>query len=738
MAHSDEQGSERRTLNIVEASIADLQHALTIGALTSVELTTKYFQRIIAYDTRGPCLNSIVVFNPDAFDEAAASDARRASGRSLGNLDGIPFVSPPSQHPPTSNPSLPPLTLPRTLKDSMMTKGLTCASGSPAFANLTATSNSFVASQLRSAGAVLIGKTNTPPMMASGMHRGLYGRAESPYNLDYLTAAFSSGSSNGCATSTAASFAAFGLGSETVSSGRSPASNNGLVAYTPSRTVISTRGIWPLYPTCDVVVPHTRTVTDMLTILDYLTVEDSTTEGDFWRQQTFVSIPKVERPRSYLDLLSGAAESLRGKRIGVPKMYVGGHDPKAKPTTVSPGVIVLWKRAREDLEALGAEVVETDFPLVTNYEDDSVSGHANNVVGFDPDWNAIERGELVAYSWDDFLAANDDPKIKSLADIDGSQLFPARPEGYPPDRWLETKNFLNYPLLPHLASLRPPSTPTLTALSPGLRTALPALESQRHRDLHTWLASQNLDLVAFPSCGDVARSDLDTNVESAEYAMKNGVRYSHGNRAVRHMGVPTVTVTMGVLEGKGMPVGLTFAGGHGADGELLRFAYAFERGSGRRVAPPGTPGLESDVVDLDAVSVDFGRREEGLEMVGVEGVRIGETRVRISGRLRGPSTGTSTSGGAGAATVTAWLKMPGKGLELSEVKVEGVRDRWELEADFEPFEPVKPLYGGYGQGVGKVMVILRAETGTSQAGKLLMIDQWAPIVKTKCRGDTGA
>ncbi len=83
------------------------------------------------------------------------------------------------------------------------------------------------------------------------------------------------------------------------------------------------------------------------------------------------------------------------------------------------------------------------------------------------------------------------------------------------------------------------------------------------------------------------------------------------------------------------------------------------------------------------------------------------------------------------------MKMPGEGLELSEVKVEGVRDRWELEADFEPFEPKKPLYGGYGQGVGKVMVILRAETATSQAGKLLIIDQRAPIVKTT-HGDTRA
>lgn len=64
-------------------------------------------------------------------------------------------------------------------------------------------------------------------------------------------------------------------------SGRSPASNNGLVAYTPSRGVISCRGLWPLYPTCDVVVPHTRSVEDMLTILDILTAEDDVKEGDF-------------------------------------------------------------------------------------------------------------------------------------------------------------------------------------------------------------------------------------------------------------------------------------------------------------------------------------------------------------------------------------------------------------------------------------------------------------------------
>lgn len=218
--------------SIVEASIADLQHALATRSITAVELLAKYLLRIFTYDCRGPCLNSIPILNPDAFEEAAASDERRRSGRTFGPLDGIPY----------------------TIKDSMMYKGMTCATGSPAFKDLVANKDSFVAEQLRKAGTICVGRTNTPPMMASGMHRGLHGRAESPYNLEYLTAAFSSGSSNGSGTSTAASFAAFGLGSETVSSGRSPASNNGLVAYTPSRCVISPRGVWYVRSGCQYII----------------------------------------------------------------------------------------------------------------------------------------------------------------------------------------------------------------------------------------------------------------------------------------------------------------------------------------------------------------------------------------------------------------------------------------------------------------------------------------------------
>ncbi|TIT36196.1 MAG: amidase, partial [Mesorhizobium sp.] len=257
-------------LHFVEASIEQLRRALEAGTVTSVELVGACLRRIARYDRHGITLNAVPVLNPKMFEEAAASDRRRRDGATLGPLDGIPY----------------------TAKDSYKVAGLSVAAGSPAFEHLTANEDAFTIGRLRAGGAVLIGLTNMPPMANGGMQRGVYGRAESPYNADWLTAAFASGSSNGSGTATAASFAAFGLGEETWSSGRAPASNNALVAYTPSRGVISVRGNWPLVPTMDVVVPHTRSVADMLELLDVIVADDPNTRGDFWRAQPWVALPK--------------------------------------------------------------------------------------------------------------------------------------------------------------------------------------------------------------------------------------------------------------------------------------------------------------------------------------------------------------------------------------------------------------------------------------------------------------
>lgn len=331
-------------IEVTEVSIAELRDALESGRTTAVELVKAYLARIDAYDGKdtATALNAVVVRNPEALKEAEASDARRARGEVLGPLDGIPY----------------------TAKDSYLVKGLTAASGSPAFKDLVAQRDAFTVERLRAGGAICLGKTNMPPMANGGMQRGVYGRAESPYNAAYLTAPFASGSSNGAGTATAASYSAFGLAEETWSSGRGPASNNGLCAYTPSRGVISVRGNWPLTPTMDVVVPYARTMADLLEILDVVVADDADKRGDLWRLQPWVPIPAASsvRPASYLALAADAA-SLKGKRFAVPRMYInadaeagtsekpGIGGPTGQRINTRASVIELWKQARQALEA---------------------------------------------------------------------------------------------------------------------------------------------------------------------------------------------------------------------------------------------------------------------------------------------------------------------------------------------------------------------------------------------------
>ena len=554
-------------LSVVEASIADLRRALEGGTVTSVELVAAYLRRIAYYDRHGIALNAVPVLNPKMFDEAAASDLRRRAGATLGPLDGIPY----------------------TAKDSYKVKGLTVAAGSPAFEHLVANEDAFTIARLRAGGAVLIGLTNMPPMANGGMQRGVYGRAESPYNADYLTAAFASGSSNGSGTATAASFAAFGLGEETWSSGRAPASNNALVAYTPSRGVISVRGNWPLVPTMDVVVPHTRSVPDMLELLDVIVADDAETRGDFWRAQPWVTLPSSSavRPPRYTGLqLEGALE---GMRLGVPRLYIGRDTEATTPIETRASVLALWQQAAHDLERLGATVVEVDFPVVSNYERDR-PGTQNMVErGLVPEAFAErEIWDLCVWGWDEFLRANADPKIPDLASVDGPKIFP-QPPGTLPDRYGDD----GFDLAEYVERAKLGVTPFVDI--PTMEDGLKGLEATRRIDFEDWLDAQGLDAVVLPAVADVGPADADTNEASAALAWRNGTWVANGNLVWRHLGIPTVTVPMGTMADIGMPVGLTFAGKAYEDTMLLQLAGDFERATRRRTSPPRTPELPDDV-----------------------------------------------------------------------------------------------------------------------------------------------
>ncbi len=565
-------------MDVVDTPIAELRAALASGRTTAVDLVAAYLARIEAYDAADTdaALNAVVVRNPAALEEAAQSDHRRRRGRLRSALDGIPY----------------------TAKDSYLVQGLTAAAGSPAFAHLTAQRDAFTIERLRSAGAICLGKTNMPPMANGGMQRGLYGRAESPYNGAYLTAPFASGSSNGAGTATAASFAAFGLAEETWSSGRGPASNNALCAYTPSRGVISVRGNWPLTPTMDVVVPYARTMADLLEVLDVIVADDADAQGDLWRLQRWVPIPKSSdvRPTRY-PVLNARAATLAGRRFGVPAMYIGG-DPAAGtgggagiggPTgqriTPRPSVIALWESARRDLEAAGAHIVDVDFPAVTNYEGDRPGAPTITSRGLvAPDFLHREMWDLTAWALDDFLRANGDPMLNRLVDVDGPLIYPHEP-GTLPNR--EGELVVD---MAHYVRIAEGGITPWDAI-PGLDAGLRGLEETRRLDLEAWMDDLHLDAVVFPAVADVGPADTDVNPNSAERGWRNGVWVANGNLAIRHLGIPTVTVPMGTMADIGMPVGMTLAGRAYDDNALLSYASAFEDIRIRRTPPPRTPEL---------------------------------------------------------------------------------------------------------------------------------------------------
>src|SRR6185503_17143202 len=81
-----------QSFEVYEATIPQLQSALTAGRVTSVQLVGAYLDRIARYDQAGPRINAIIRLNPQARADAAAMDAERRAGRVRGPLHGIPIL----------------------------------------------------------------------------------------------------------------------------------------------------------------------------------------------------------------------------------------------------------------------------------------------------------------------------------------------------------------------------------------------------------------------------------------------------------------------------------------------------------------------------------------------------------------------------------------------------------------------------------------------------------------------
>jgi Asp-tRNA(Asn)/Glu-tRNA(Gln) amidotransferase A subunit family amidase len=308
----------RTTFDVTEATITDLQVAMTQGRVTSAQLVDAYLARIKAYDHAGPAINAMIRLNPQASADAAAMDAERAQGRVRGPLHGVPII----------------------LKDNYDTKGLATSAGSLALASHVPTADAFVVKKLRESGAVIIGKSNLHEL-ASGITTisSLGGQTLNPYNPDRCPG----GSSGGTGAAVAASFAAIGWGTDTCGSIRIPSAFASLFGLRPTQGLFSRDGIVPLSLTQDVPGPLARTVTDLAIGLDATVGPDPTDPA--------TAVMEGRPLPQFVAALDPTA--LRGARIGIFRPYFRGGEADVKDSV---------RAAARAMAALGAEVVEVDMP----------------------------------------------------------------------------------------------------------------------------------------------------------------------------------------------------------------------------------------------------------------------------------------------------------------------------------------------------------------------------------------
>jgi len=343
-------------VEVHEATITDLQAAMTAGRTTSRALVDAYLARIAAYDARGPQVTAMVRVNPNARTEAARLDDERRQGRVRGPLHGIPII----------------------LKDNFDTADMPTSGGALALANHRPKEDAFVVRRLRDAGAVILGKSAMHEL-AAGITTisSLTGQTRNPYDPRRCPG----GSSGGTGAAIAASFAAVGWGSDTCGSIRIPSAFGSLVGLRPTQGLVSRTGVMPLSHTQDIAGPLARTVTDLAIALDVSVGADPADAAT--RALDGRSVPR------FSDSLSRTA--LRGARVGILMNYFTDADGEILDTVRS---------AVRAMKAAGADTVRV------------------NIVGFDSLFaNTSVINFEHKYDMIDYLARTPGSPIKSIADM---------------------------------------------------------------------------------------------------------------------------------------------------------------------------------------------------------------------------------------------------------------------------------------------------------------------------------
>ena len=484
-----------------ETTIDELQQKMQKGDYTSRAITELYLQRIAAIDKKGPALHAVIEVNPDALAIADERDKERKAGKIRGPLHGIPVL----------------------IKDNIDTgdKMMTTA-GSLALEGHKAAQDAFIVGQLRAAGAVLLGKTNLSEWANFRSERSTSGwssrggQTRCPYILDRNP----SGSSAGSGAAVAANLCVIAIGTETNGSIVSPASVNGIVGIKPTVGLWSRSGIIPISATQDTAGPMARTVRDAAILLGALTGVDP--------RDPVTGRSKGHSSGDYTAFL--VAGGLKGKRIGIEKSFLHGHE----------GVVGLYQQAIGVLKAQGAVIVEVELVKAVD-----ALGH----VGF----------TVLQYEFRDGLnryLAGAGAGPKSLADIIAfNKANEARVMPYFRQEILESSE--------QKGGLDSKEYVEALKKSTSTRGIIDGL--MREQQLDAICGTTN----GTACCIDLIDGDYDTGFSFSTPAAMAGY--------------PHITIPIGSVQG--LPLGFSFIGGAYQEPALLGMAYSLEQAMSKRVPP---------------------------------------------------------------------------------------------------------------------------------------------------------
>jgi len=483
----------------VESTISTLHQALKNETGNCVSITKIFLKRIKKYD-QSKKLNAIILINPAALLKAQALDNEFLKTRKLRSLHCVPVI----------------------LKDNFDTADMPTQAGAIALKGSIPPDDAFMVKKLREAGAIILAKSNMGEW-AFSQYRTIsstHGETRNAYDTNRVPA----GSSGGTASAIAASFGIIGMGTDTGTSIRGPASHLALVGMRSTIGLTSRDGVIPLVLNRDVAGPLTRTVEDAAKTFNIIAGYDPADPLTHNKQS------KIKTDYTQYLKKSG----LKGVRIAVLRQL---YDTDVN--TADFDVMDLMDQAIDDLKSLGAIIVDP-FEIKNLEKLSKATGFCSRF-----------RFDLNHY----LSTLGQNAPIKKFQDIVEKKLYDQRSEGAM--EWAASVSVSPQDQNPPCVDVQ--GDPRRKSLLTAVKKAM---------DI------QGIDVIIYPSWSYPPRTIGDN-------------QSAHGNNSPvisPHTGQPSITVPMGFTS-NGLPAGLQFLARPFDDTKLFQYAYAYEQYTQHRKPP---------------------------------------------------------------------------------------------------------------------------------------------------------